>query len=337
MPLRTFAGIENVLVIKPSSLGDIVHTLPSVSLIKRAHPHWKISWLINPEWACLLKDNPDVHKPILFPRKKFRGLKGMPSLLRWAGQMLPIQPDLALDFQGLLRSALIAKLTRAQAIWGLSNAREGAAWFYDHTIAVDPARHAAERYLQLAHALGADIETRPLPFSLPAGEALANFQCNEPFILLHPVSRGQGKSLSAGQITTLCNHLNPWRVIIVGVSNKNNLALPKHCVNLINQTSLEQLIWLMRQAQFIISVDSGPLHIACALTPHTLGLYTWSDPAKVGPYRPDAWVWKHGKIYRASDAMKLPQPQNQYTIGGADLLSIASFTQEQLRGASTHF
>lgn len=72
-------------------------------------------------------------------------------------------------------------------------------------------------------------------------------------------------------------------------------------MNLANQTSLLQLIWVIRAARFIISVDSGPMHIAAAVTSRLISIHTWSDPRRVGPYNPDAWIWRRGELARMRD------------------------------------
>src|SRR5262249_23146955 len=76
---------------------------------------------------------------------------------------------------------------------------------------------------------------------------------------------------------------------------------PGNCVDLTSQTSLLQLIWLVRVARFVVSVESGPMHIAAALTPNVLSIHTWTDPRRIGPYNPDAWVWKHGQLVRVDE------------------------------------
>src|ERR1700716_200146 len=97
--------VSSILVIKPSSLGDIVHTLPAVAAVRDAHPRAKITWVINPELVPLLRGTPDVDQIRIFPRGEFRGLGAPRSLWPWLKQTRKIRPDLALDFQGLLRSA----------------------------------------------------------------------------------------------------------------------------------------------------------------------------------------------------------------------------------------
>jgi len=102
--------MESILIIKPSSLGDIVHTLPAVAAIRDAHPKAKITWVMNPEFTPLLRGNSDVNHIHVFPRKDFTGLGAPVKFGPWLKETRKLKPDLALDFQGLLRSAFIALL-----------------------------------------------------------------------------------------------------------------------------------------------------------------------------------------------------------------------------------
>jgi ADP-heptose:LPS heptosyltransferase len=292
---------REILVLKPSSLGDIVHTLPAIALVKRRWPEARLRWLINPEWAPLLEGNPDVDEAVIFPRQELRGARGLLRIAPWArGLRGKVRADLVLDFQGLLRSALIARLCLAPGgkIVGLSDAREGAGFFYHHKTDVRGIDHAVDRYLALVAALCIPT-TPPLAWSLPTGNAPAGFVETSPFVLLHPFSRGAGKSLSPADVTTLCRALAPVRVVLAGRSDQTVLAMD-NVENLLNRTSLAELIWLIRRAAFVVSVDSGPMHIAAALTSRLLAIHTWSDPGKVGPYQPDAWIWKDGALFQAS-------------------------------------
>lgn len=291
-----------ILVLKPSSLGDVVHTLPAVALVKRHWPDAHLRWLINPEWAPLLENNPYVDEVILFPRREFRGLRGALRIAPWARQIREQHPsDLILDFQGLLRSALIARLCRAPdgRIVGLSDAREGARFFYDRTVDVSRHTHAVERYLALVSALGIPVPGE-LEWPLPEGSRVAI--PDGGYILLHPFSRGAGKSLSVEDVVTFCKALAPLRVVIAGRSDHTLPVIP-NAHNLLNQTSISELIWLVRNARGVVSVDSGPMHIAAALTDRLVSIHTWSDPHKVGPYRPGAWVWKAGTLQQMAAYM----------------------------------
>jgi heptosyltransferase-1 len=287
------------LIIKPSSLGDIVHTLPAVTLLREAHPGAEITWVINPEFAPLLRGNPDVNHVHFFPRGQFRGLGAPRSLLPWLKKTRGIRPDLALDFQGLLRSALIARISGAKEIYGMSDAREGSRFFYDRVAKVNRRGHAVNRYLKLAECAGAPIG-ESLRWPLPTGDPLPRFDQYPPFILFHPFARGDGKSLSNAVIEEFCSAFAPTRVVVVGQSRRK-IDTPGNCIDLTNQTSLLQLIRLIRVARFVVSVDSGPMHIAAAVTDNLLSIHTWTDPRRVGPYNRNAWVWKHGQLLRASE------------------------------------
>ena len=291
--------INSILIIKPSSLGDVVHTLPAVAAIREANPGAEITWVINPEWTTLLRGNPDIDHVHIFPRGELRGLSAPRSLLPWLQKTKVLRPDVAFDFQGLLRSALIGRVSRPRELWGMSDGREGSRLLYHRVAKVDRNAHAVDRSIKLAEAFGVAIPQQ-LRFPLPTGDALPRFDPYPPFVLLHPFARGARKSLSNAVIEESCRALDPIRVVIVGKTSRK-ITVPENCVNLANQTTLLQLIWLIRAARFTVSVDSGPMHIAAAVTPQLLSLHTWSDPRRVGPYNSDAWIWKNGILLQMRD------------------------------------
>jgi ADP-heptose:LPS heptosyltransferase len=301
--LPDLARCCSALIVKPSSLGDIVHTLPAVRCLKRAHPHLHLRWLCNSEWTPLLEGNGDLDEVIAFPRSSFRGA-GMVGVVPWAWRLNHADrelPEVALDFQGLLRSALLGTARGANPVIGLSDAREGASFFYHQTIGVDASAHAVDRYLAMAHALGA--ETDEVEFPLPQGsEPQLENPLPQNFTLVHPYSRGTGKSLDGTTLQALCDGLGPRPVVLVGRTRDETKITGAHIVSLLNRTSLGELLWLLRRASFIVSVDSGPMHLAAALQPErTLGIHTWSDPRRVGPYDARAWLWKAGRIAHRGD------------------------------------
>lgn len=313
----------SIFVIKPSSLGDVVHALPAVALLKRHWPRARLRWLVNPEWAPLLEGNPHVDEVVIFPRGEFRGLAGWAKIPSWAKAMAARKADLVLDFQGLLRSALISRLCRAGEVVGLSDAREGARFFYDRVTDVRGVQHAVDRYLRLVAEVGAPV-TSPLEWPLPTGSAPAGFAITEPFVLLHPFSRGAGKSLTTAQVREFCVELAPRRIVIAGRAEERLGPMP-NVTDLLNRTSLAELAWLIRRSAFVVSVDSGPMHIAAALTPELLSIHTWSDPAKVGPHRADAWVWSQGSIFRVRE---LNDPAARRLCG--NIREAAAFVAAQL-------
>lgn len=302
---RALDSPRSILVIKPSSLGDVVHTLPAVACVKRRWPEAKIHWLVNPEWAPLLEGNPCLTSVVHFPRKQFGGLLGWTKFPRWVRALRErIQPDLVIDFQGLMRSALISRGIGGQ-VWGTSDSREGARWLHHRVVKV-PARsepvHAVERGLALVEALGCQRPEK-LEWPLPEGSAPSGFSLPGGYVLLHPFSRGVGKSLEVREVEEICRALAPRPVVIAGRGDARLPAM-EHVTNLLNRTSLPELCWLIRHADFTVSVDSGPMHIAAALTDRLLAIHTWSDPQRVGPWQPAAWVWKDGVVGKMGEFPK---------------------------------
>ena len=310
---------KHLLVLKPSSLGDVVHTLPAVSALRAEFPAARITWMVSDEWAPLLEGNPDISDLLIFPRRDFRGALGPARFLRWRSTLPEkLSPDLILDFQGLLRTGLTAAAFRGVPVYGMSDAREGARFFQTQTVRVTPDMHAVERYLALAAALGATLQGAP-DFRLPGGIAPDAVLPTEPWILLHPFSRGRGKSLSAEAALAFCREVG-MPVVIAGRSEATFPSLPADAVDLLNKTSLVELVWLLRHAAFVVSVDSGPMHLAAGVTDKLIGIHTWSDPCKVGPYRAGATVWKGREFFPALDPASsragkdVPDAQDAATI-----------------------
>lgn len=297
------AKIRRVLIVKPSSLGDIVHTLPSLHDLKSSFPDLEITWLANTEWLPLLEGHSQLKGTLGFPRAEFRGLLGGLKGLRWMNDLHHrCAPEVSLDFQGLFRSGLLSWFSRARQRFGLSDAREGAGLFHNFKVEVPKNCHAVDRYRYLASALGADV-SQPATFLLPPGTSLSR-ELPPRFVAIHPFSRGEGKSLTLAQINALCAK-STLPVVLVGRCDPaliRQINVTEPGVDLLNKTTIPELIACLRRATAIVSVDSGPMHLAAALCPdQLLGIHTWSDPRKVGPYPAASWVLKSGEIAHRND------------------------------------
>jgi heptosyltransferase I len=317
---------SSVLVVKPSSLGDIVHALPAVHYLKVTFQDAEISWIVNTEWVPLLEKNADLKTVIPFPRGEFRGPIGTLKFVRWCRGLSRLKPDLTLDFQGLLRSAWISRSASGKLVFGLSDSREGTRLCYDRRALVQPGQHSVDRYLALARLAGADT-SGPIQFPLPCGKTIRSLKLPERFVVLHPFARGASKSLTPEEIFEFTRLLVPVPVVVVGRS-RVHFKTDRKCLSLVNQTDLAELIWLLRQSSFIVSVDSGPMHIAAAITPEVLSIHTWSDPGAVGPYNPEAWIWKAKRIYqvrsnRRGESWKASEER-------PDIFQIANFVRARL-------
>lgn len=316
-------ALKTLLIIKPGSFGDVIHALPCAAALKDYFPKVKITWLVDARWQQLVADNPVIDRTVVFPRQGFRGMFGKIRSVPWALRLRRIRPEVALDLQGLLRSALMARLSHARRVVGMSDAREGAGWFYHEAAPVDEDEHAVRRYLRTLERFGIPKIDKPV-FPLPPGAPVKTRLPNQRWIVLHPFARGEGKSLTPEQVVEFCHSARPLTVVVAGVGALRQ-ALPDNAVNLLNQTTIQQMIWLLRAAEFVVSVDSGPMHVAAALTSRMLSIHTWSDPRLVGPFNDEAWIWQGGEIRRQElDAPSLPAPRSP-RIG--DLTQIAEFVR----------
>ena len=304
-------------------MGDIIHALPCAAALKAFHPETKIVWLVDERWQAVLSDNPVIDEIVLFPRERFRGIAGTLTSIPWSLRLRNIRPDIALDLQGLLRSALMARLSRAGRVIGISDAREGAAQLYHEVVPVIPGEHAVLRYLRILGSLGLPKVERPV-FSLPPGDPLDAPFRDQPFVVLHPFARGEGKSMTPEHVVQFCERMRPFTIVLAGVG-KMRRQLPSNTINLFNRTTIREMVWLLGAADFVVSVDSGPMHIAAAVGARMLSIHTWSDPRLVGPFSDEAWIWQGGQIRRqqvgAPSLLPARLPQ------GEDILEIADFVR----------
>lgn len=323
---------SSVLIIKPGSLGDIVHALPAIGYLRAAWPDVKISWIVDRRWRALLEGVPGLDRLVDFPREHFRGPGGWARSVKWFRSLRVLRPDLAIDLQGLMRSALMGRASKAPICFGGSDAREGSVWLYNGHATVDPHAHAVDRYRTILQAAGIDTSAPP-EFPLGPG-TLPDLELPDRFILLHPFARGEGKSWDAATIGQFCqtwtDRTRDCPVVLVGLGTAPS-NLPPGVINLLQRTTLSDFIGLARRAAWVLSVDSGPAHIAAALHDRLLVVHTWSDPRRVGPYNENSYIWQGGSIRRQSlhGSHRLPPSK---TFHAPDAAEVADWLRQQLAG-----
>jgi ADP-heptose:LPS heptosyltransferase len=281
--------MTELLIIKPSSLGDIVHGLQVATSLKAQREGLRISWVVREIFAPIVRACEAVDHVFVFERAG--GAKGFLKLMREVRQT---KFDYVFDFQGLLRTGLMTSRTLAKKKVGRSDAREWAGIFYDEKVPLPPdgrRSHAVEILLQFCPVLGAKPELRG---HLKFGEAgTLNLSFAEgrggakPF-LMFPDSRRAEKCWGGfKQLTEMILRENRTRKVIWAGNNRvpdRNAYPAEQFLNLTANTSLVSLPALIKRAEWVITNDSGPMHLAAALGIKTLGIFGPTDPRLFGPY-----------------------------------------------------
>lgn len=284
---------RRILVVRLGSMGDVLAALPAVASLKHSIPHSRLAWVIEPKWKVLLEGNPYVDSVITFERRTYRDWRRVWRELRAE------HFDIAVDFQGLVKSALLATAARPERIFGFTAeyAREApASWFYSDKVPIR-SYHAVERNLDLAAAAGATsiLRTFPLPVGTPEGDLPAG-----DFILASPLAGWGAKQWPLEYYSDLAKALRRD----FGLPLVLNTAQPVEVEGVWRHVSgLPGLIHATRKATAVVGIDSGPTHLAAVLGKSGVAIYGPTDPARHGPYGDSFTVLRSGSAntsYRRS-------------------------------------
>jgi len=267
------SGRPRILILKPSSLGDVIHALPTVHQIRQRYPQAHLAWLVNTAFISLLKHCPIIDEIIPFPRHEYRRLPGLIRRLRRG------RYDVVVDLQGLLRSGLLAALAGAPRRIGLSDARECAGFFHNEIIAV-PRIHAVDRYLRAAVHLGGAAGPVEFPLGLAPGKQ------SEGYLAIHASARWPTKLWGDDKFAELIRQLPQERIILTGSAAEAERIgrLAQGARNLAGQTDLFELAEWYQRCAVVVTNDSGPMHLAAAVGTPVVAIFGPTDPALTGPY-----------------------------------------------------
>jgi lipopolysaccharide heptosyltransferase I len=302
-----------ILVIKPSSLGDVIHALPFLKALKDTFPKSQVDWVISKQLKGIIENNPLINRTIVFDKDSWKKVRNLPDTLSEISSLKrklnAKQYDMVVDLQGLLRSGLIARSTSARSRIGFKDAREGSRFLYDKKVTVNGSLHAVDKCLEVAKAIGAKVHKVKFPLTVDktakanVKKLLGNIK---EYIVVVPSARWISKRWPAEKFASLINKLSVPCVIsgsrgdrkiaqsiIDLISDKNQIPPIKkegeggffdNTINLCGKTDLRELVALMAGAKAVVSNDSGPMHIAAALNVPVIGIFGPTDPAKTGPY-----------------------------------------------------
>ncbi len=265
---------DSVLAVRLGAMGDIIHALPAVSAFG------SVTWVVEPRWLPLLEGNPSVGRIVELDRHTLSGIRHAWREIRRE------RFRLAVDFQGLIKSAVVCAAARAQVVAGFAHPRESlAALSYD--LKVSPvAAHVVDRNLELARAAGAPVS--PVAFPLPPGRPEGKLPSGD-FVLASPLAGWGSKQWPLENYVKLAARLP----LVVNGPPGAESALASITGARVHISGIPGLIDATRRAAFVVGVDSGPLHLAAALGKPGVAIFGPTDPARNGPYGGTFHVLRH--------------------------------------------
>ena len=302
------AAPRSILIIKLSAIGDVVHSLPVLEVLRKSYPYARIDWIVEEAASGIVEGHPAADDIIISRRKTWRrtlasatAIVSAGNVLRFVRNLRSTHYDLVIDLQGLFKSGILAGLARGGRKVGMDGSREGAGLFLgEPPVPVGRDIHAIDRYLNLAAYLGCDISTwdgrLPVAAADRTGAARLLEEAgldNVPFVTVNPIARWETKLWLPGRFSRLCDRIideTGCRVVFTGGGPDREYVdgiiedMDHAAVNLAGRTGLRELACICERSKLLITTDTGPRHIAAAMKCPVVALFGPTDPRRTGPY-----------------------------------------------------
>ncbi|MPL68905.1 Lipopolysaccharide core heptosyltransferase RfaQ [bioreactor metagenome] len=292
---------KNILIIKLSAIGDVIHALPIASALKKDNPDVKITWIVEKPAYDLLTNNPYIDEIIVFDKKKYKSITGLLKYgTKLARELHSHNFDLAIDLQGLFKSAAIALLSGAKKRLVYCNARELSHLVSRRVDGKYSEGHVVDRYLDAVRHLGIVIDKPHFEVTVTDKEAArtkaitnkAGLDITKPYVVLAPGTNWPNKCWPTSQFSALADKLFDRGIIPVVIGGPKddrlyddiaaNTNIPP--VDLIGKTNLKELAYIIKHARVFVGGDTGPMHLAAAVHTPVVALFGPTDPNRNGPY-----------------------------------------------------
>lgn len=301
------ADLSRILIIKPSSLGDVAQALPVAWALRALRPRSRIDWLVIPSCAGIPDGLEAIDNVVLFDRKLFgrmwRSGRALAAFVGFVRRLRATRYTTVIDLQGLLRSGIISRLSGAETRIGLGDNREGAGRFYTHTVPVPPGEMSSvDRYMLAAEALGAPVGA-PRRFDLPIADdnrlaatrllSAHGRPAFQPYVVLVPGARWPTKRWPAEKWAALIRRirvdLDLVPVVVGGPDERGTIEriVQLDCgplVDLVGRTDLKTLCAVLQEAQATVTNDTGPMHLASAAGCPVVAIFGPTSVRRTGPY-----------------------------------------------------
>lgn len=300
--------LKNILLIRPSALGDVARSVPVLAAVRRAHPKAEIHWLVEQGFEDIIAYHPMLTSVVSFPKKAIKAaaryLDPRP-LLAFRRTLRSSSYDCVLDLQGLARSAAMAYATAAPLRVGLANARELGWLGYTHRAKTDPGMHTVDRMLAIAAYIGIPPVHDMRLYTPPAAqEWISNATwAKGDYVLIAPTSRWPGKQWPIERFTQVVDWLRRAEVGVVVVAGRgereqcqsllDRFSNDGGVTDLVGTTNIGQLMACIERSRLVIANDSAALHIAVGYDRPLIALFGPTRLSRVGPYQRHNEVLQH--------------------------------------------
>ncbi|MDY4920800.1 MAG: lipopolysaccharide heptosyltransferase I [Phascolarctobacterium sp.] len=297
---------KNILLIKMSSLGDILHTLPFAAALRKRYPEAKITWLVHPQFAGFVPDPPVIDEVLYFDKVKFKKMS-LSEKVKYFLEMRELLHskhfDLVIDMQGLFKSAVLAAISGCSNRIGYCEMREGSGLVSRAITGSHSKEHVIERYLDVARYLGAKVNSLDdVEFPMPdLSEETLSVQAKlrelgwdgSDYVVIVPGARWWTKEWPVEHYVSLAKKIAADGRFIVLAGGPDDAvkgkAIAEACastqvLDMTGKTSLRELAALIKGCSFYISADTGPLHFAAALKKPLVAMYGPTKADRTGPY-----------------------------------------------------
>lgn len=288
-----FGRVNRILIVKPSALGDIVHSMPFLYALKQRFPWARIDWVVAHGLHTFLEGHPMINRLWVIKKDQWKKLGRLRLTLKEINDLrrgLAEQHyDVCIDLSGLFRSGVISAFSKAPVRLGFKESDEGSPFFYTHKIHGSMNIHAIDRYLKIAEFMGCRTDRIIYPFAPfnPNPRICKNLP--EKYAIISPSAGKPANRWPAQRYGQLASRLDLPVVVIASsaeadIARKVVEASKGNAVSIAGQTGLKDLLAVIRNARFFICNDTGPMHMAAALNVPVFAIFGPANPVRTGPY-----------------------------------------------------